>query len=511
MVGKAIAIILILLISISVFNSGEAQALENQTKNKESFPITTFNSTENITCYCAPDNSYQALNNLLKSVNDSLYISVYEFQNIRLARSVSNLSKSGVEVQLMIESNPVNGISTQEMYCLDIMESGGVNIKGTDPDNFNYPYLHSKYIIADNESVLVSSENFGYTGYPIEQSNGNRGWGVIIENYNTAEYYSNLYDHDWNNSKTIDISSEFSFKKIVKGGYSPEFDSKTFKRDIKIKPIIGPDHSLSNDSILKMIDEAEKQICVQQFYIDDWKKNPYVNALIDAAERGCEVKILLDSTWYNVQEKEVDNDDFLKYIDNYSEKNDLDIKCRLVNIYHGFSKTHNKGMIVDRETVLVSSINWNLNSITSNREVGMIIEDRKVAEYFKNIFLHDWDDDLIKPIPEAGSDRTVKTGQEIIFNGSKSWDDNEIEKYLWDVDGDDDFERKGKQINHVFKKEGKYDIRLKVIDKEGHESVDGSVIKVKDKNDTSFDLYYLVVPTFLIILISIIYWKKFRC
>ena len=510
MVGKAIAIIIILFISIAGFNSGETKGLEIQPQNKDSFPITTFNSTENITCYCAPDNSYQAFSNLLKSVNDSLYISVYEFQNIHLARSVSNLSKSGVKVQLMIESNPVNGISSQEMYCLDIMESGGVNIKGTDPDNFNYPYLHSKYIIADNESVLVSSENFGYTGYPIEHSNGNRGWGVIINNYNTAEYFSNLFDQDWNMSRSIDISSEFIFKKIEKGGYSPEFDSKTFKRDIKIKPIIGPDHSLSNDSILKMIDEAEKQICVQQFYIDDWKKNPYVNALIDAAERGCEVKILLDSTWYNVQEKEVDNDDFVKYIENYSEKNDLDIKCRLVNVYHGFKKTHNKGIIVDGEKVVISSINWNLNSITSNREVGVLIEDRKVTEYFKNIFLHDWDDDLIKPIPEAGGDKTVKIGKEIIFNGSKSWDDNEIKKYLWDVDGDGDFEKEGKQINHAFKKEGKYDIRLKVIDQEGHESVDGSVIKVKRRNSSPSRLYYLLVPFSSAILLSILYWKKYK-
>ncbi len=510
MVGKAVAVILILFISIAGFHSGETVGQEIHSNEIRSFPITTFNYTGNLTCYCAPDDSYQAFNNLLKTVNDSLYISVYEFQNIHLARSISNLSKNGVQVQLLIESNPVNGISSQEMHCLDIMSSNDVDVKGTDPEVFKYSYLHSKYIIADNGSVLISSENFGYTGYPIEQSYGNRGWGVIIDNYDTAKYYSDLFDHDWNNSKNINIFSKSTHETIKKGGYTPEFESKIFNGDMKIKPVIGPDHSLSNSSILKMIDKAEEQICVQQFYIDDWGKNPYIDALIDAAERGCEVKILLDSTWYNVQEKEKDNDDFVEYIDNYSEKNDLEIKCRLINVYHGFSKTHNKGMIVDGEKVLISSINWNLHSITSNREVGVIIEDQNVTEYFKNVFIHDWDDDLIKPISEAGCDKVVKTGQKVTFNGNKSWDDNEIKSFLWDLDDDGDFEKKRKRFNHTFKKEGTYEIKLKVVDPEGHESVDKVLIKVKNEKESSFKLYYIFIPFSLVILLSIIYWKKHK-
>ncbi|MFW5928099.1 MAG: phospholipase D-like domain-containing protein [Thermoplasmatota archaeon] len=510
MVGKAMAVVIILFISIAGFNSGETLGQDIPSQKTGSFPFTTINSTANITSYCAPDNSYQAFNNLLKSVDDSLYISVYEFQNIHIARSISNLSENGVEVQLMIESDPVGGISSQEMYCLDIMKSSGVNIKGTDPGKFNYSYLHSKYIIADNESVLVSSENFGYTGYPIENSNGNRGWGVIIEDENTAEYYNDIFLYDWNNSKTINIYSRKSSKTIEKGGYYPEFDPKTIETDITIKPIIGPEYSLLNDSILKMIKEAEKEIFVQQFYIGDWEENPYVDALIDSAERGIEVKILLDSTWYNIQEEEKDNDDFVEYIDNHSEKKDLNIKCRLINEYHGFSKTHNKGMVVDGEKVLISSINWNLHSIKNNREVGVIIENKEVSEYFKNIFLHDWDDDLIKPIPEAGQDRTVETGQKIIFNGNKSWDDNDIKKYLWDLDGDGDFEREGKMVNHIFKKEGRYEIRLKVVDQEGHESMDEAEIKVENKNNSSSRLYLILLSISLFILISILLGKRFK-
>jgi phosphatidylserine/phosphatidylglycerophosphate/cardiolipin synthase-like enzyme len=53
-------------------------------------------------------------------------------------------------------------------------------------------------------------------------------------------------------------------------------------------------------------------------------------------------------------------------------------------------KIHNKGVIVDGEKVLVSSINWNMNSPTFNREVGLIIEHAGLGEYYTGVFERDW-------------------------------------------------------------------------------------------------------------------------
>ncbi len=52
-------------------------------------------------------------------------------------------------------------------------------------------------------------------------------------------------------------------------------------------------------------------------------------------------------------------------------------------------KLHNKGVVVDDEKVLVSSVNWNEYSPTRNREVGLIIEG-DVAKYYSDAFLLDW-------------------------------------------------------------------------------------------------------------------------
>jgi phosphatidylserine/phosphatidylglycerophosphate/cardiolipin synthase-like enzyme len=47
-------------------------------------------------------------------------------------------------------------------------------------------------------------------------------------------------------------------------------------------------------------------------------------------------------------------------------------------------------MIVDNKSVLISSINWNENSVTQNRELGIIIESPEVAKYYAEVFFYDW-------------------------------------------------------------------------------------------------------------------------
>jgi hypothetical protein len=45
---------------------------------------------------------------------------------------------------------------------------------------------------------------------------------------------------------------------------------------------------------------------------------------------------------------------------------------------------------VDGKKTLVSSINWATGSVIYNREAGVIIENREVAQFFTEIFYYDW-------------------------------------------------------------------------------------------------------------------------
>ncbi|GAI26212.1 unnamed protein product [marine sediment metagenome] len=56
-------------------------------------------------------------------------------------------------------------------------------------------------------------------------------------------------------------------------------------------------------------------------------------------------------------------------------------------------------MIVDNTSVLISSINWNENSVTRNREAGIIIENEEIALYYAEVFFYDWN--LMEPEPQS--------------------------------------------------------------------------------------------------------------
>jgi phosphatidylserine/phosphatidylglycerophosphate/cardiolipin synthase-like enzyme len=84
------------------------------------------------------------------------------------------------------------------------------------------------------------------------------------------------------------------------------------------------------------------------------------------------------------------------------------MEARLARIGNGYpDKVHNKGVIVDGDIVLISSINWNENSPSFNREAGVIIENPDAGAYFSAVFDADWKDaGPLSDDPSASGDDT---------------------------------------------------------------------------------------------------------
>ena len=118
--------------------------------------------------------------------------------------------------------------------------------------------------------------------------------------------------------------------------------------------------------------------------------NPFLDEAIRAARRGVRVRVLLDSYYYNT-EGPADNDEMVRFINNLAAEENLPLEARLADLEaNNIEKIHNKGVIVDGRSVLVSSINWNDNSPRFNRETGVIIDHDGVGEYFSRVFEDDW-------------------------------------------------------------------------------------------------------------------------
>ncbi|MBR6037400.1 MAG: PKD domain-containing protein, partial [Candidatus Methanomethylophilaceae archaeon] len=50
---------------------------------------------------------------------------------------------------------------------------------------------------------------------------------------------------------------------------------------------------------------------------------------------------------------------------------------------------HNKGLVCD-DVAIVSSVNWTSNSFNNNREAGVVIQSKNVADYFAGVFEKDF-------------------------------------------------------------------------------------------------------------------------
>lgn len=100
--------------------------------------------------------------------------------------------------------------------------------------------------------------------------------------------------------------------------------------------------------------------------------------------------MLLDSAWFNTED-EADNDEQVALINRIAAAEGLPLEARLVDLQaHDLTKVHTKGVVVDGQRVLVSSINWNENSPSFNREAGVIVDDLATGAYFTAAFDSDW-------------------------------------------------------------------------------------------------------------------------
>jgi phosphatidylserine/phosphatidylglycerophosphate/cardiolipin synthase-like enzyme len=173
------------------------------------------------------------------------------------------------------------------------------------------------------------------------------------------------------------------------GKYIAEFPPGYFS-NASVLPIISPDTS---SQIIEMINSAERSIEIEQAYIANettYSLNPYLSAAINASRRGVHVRVLLDSYWYNIED-ETDNDEMVALINHIGLYEHIPLEARCADLStSGIEKIHNKGVIVDDQYVLVSSINWNSNSPNFNREAGVIIDHPGVARYFLDVFEDDW-------------------------------------------------------------------------------------------------------------------------
>jgi phosphatidylserine/phosphatidylglycerophosphate/cardiolipin synthase-like enzyme len=149
-----------------------------------------------------------------------------------------------------------------------------------------------------------------------------------------------------------------------------------------VELLVAPDNA--EHRLRELLAGADERILVQQMSIDG-PDGPFVSAAVAAARRGVEVRILLSGAWYVREE----NRRLVDHLRRVAERENLPLRAKIARPGDDYRKIHAKGVVIDGETAVVGSLNWNAESARRNREVALVVNG-SAAGYYERAFEADW-------------------------------------------------------------------------------------------------------------------------
>lgn len=335
-----------------------------------------------VEAFVLPDESERAVT-FLESATDRILLSAYLLSSDAVVNALVDAHERGVSVEVLAEGSPVGGMSASGATALDELSRAGVTVRVFTDEMARFRFHHAKYAVVDGRA-LVTTENWKPSGTGGLSS---RGWGVITAQNRIVEGLIETFreDSDW-----VDTTPWAEYEDVTPvedddttpGSYPKNFEAETLSVE-RTRLLLAPDNA--EEVVRETIERAEKTIDIKQMQIGG-RGFPLLRAVLDAAERGVEVRILLSGAWYAEEE----NRQLKRWLDEQAEAEGLPLSVRIAEPDGRFEKIHAKGLIVDGEHTFVGSLNWNNNSLRNNREVGLLLESQAVGDYFETVFESDW-------------------------------------------------------------------------------------------------------------------------
>jgi phosphatidylserine/phosphatidylglycerophosphate/cardiolipin synthase-like enzyme len=337
----------------------------------------------NATTFLLPDSPGVPLETL-RSADSRLLVAGYTFSSRRVAAALVGVAKRGVDVRVLVEANPVGGISRRQARVLDRLVEAGVEVQVIGVGVRRYAFHHPKYAVVDDQALVVT-ENWKPSGTGGRSS---RGWGVRVDGGEAAEALAAVYAHDAAGPDTQSWSAfrpgrTFEPAPPANGSYpTAQPPEQVSARNVTL--LTAPGNAES--AVLGYINDAEKRIDVIQPTLGR-QENELVEATLRAARRGVEVRILLSGAWYTAEE----NAALVTWLEDWAERTDAPLSVKLAQPGGRYEKIHAKGLLVDDEVAVVGSLNWNRNSARENREVAFALHGPEPVAYYRRAFEADWE------------------------------------------------------------------------------------------------------------------------
>ena len=367
----------------------------------------------------SPDNDLQLTLKAISSAQHSLILNIYDLSSPEIADAIIQQIEAGVSVQILMEGQPTSGMKAAargiEAKLIATMKKVGAKNRlfemtslATGPRRFRFD--HAKYTIVDDQALLIGSENYSPTGNPNPGTIGNRGWEVLIHDPSIAKQFHAIFASD-SNVKAGDIIDRTAPGNALPGPFDPVPAAAPIvnhRADViraqSISVILSPDNSLAG--LIGLLRTAKRTIDIEQMYVyNDWGtgsamgSSPLFQEIVKAAKRGVHVRVLLNdeaSFPHSANKPSVSHNlPTIQALNHFAKQNRLPLEAHMINLSEfkakGMDYIHNKGVLVDGNRVLISSINWNENSVMHNREAAVVVESPDAFNFYENLFSQDWE------------------------------------------------------------------------------------------------------------------------
>jgi len=382
-------------------------------------PVTT---TTTITAHVSPDAGLATLEAFLGGTTKSLVVGMYDFTSGSILRAFEAALDGNKTLRMVLDNpapNPTRDqTDTQTVEALDGALGTRANIvralERSDAlvSAWIFPSAyHIKVIVRDGTAFWLSSGNLNNSNQPNFASppqTEDRDWHVVIEDPGLAQTFAAFIGQDYASAQGHQLSAPSNISNAdsravsdahaklaaeanpppvarAPGAPAGAVAPKVFRNEtLTITPLLTPDTLAGQPGqgqylgeILKLVGTAKQKLYIQLQYIESSTGQGPYQALLEAI--GARVAAGVDVRLIESQQ----------YGEKWAEKMksagvDLTANIRLQ------PNVHNKGFVVDSSVAVVSSQNFSPQGIEYNRDAGVILASKSIAQYFEAVFLSDW-------------------------------------------------------------------------------------------------------------------------
>lgn len=372
-------------------------------------------ATMRVIAHVSPDAGWPQLRKFLAGTRRRLAIGMYDFGGPHIADAVeqacSNTTFQELKLVMQRGESVGEGTKADDLRDDEVVDQlrnalgkkfANAWVKIGRVNGWVASSYHIKVCVRDRSAFWLSSGNWQSSNQPNAEplkenpqkrswlDKYNRDWHAIVEHQGLARLFESHLLNDFNNNVGVDGEETMALPDVLLPAVflapSPAQEAATFKyfqpfnekRAFTVTPLLTPDNY--HQEVLNLINSATSELVIQNQSFNapkatQAKLKELMDAVLAKQKAGVKVKIIFRLFMPADVRK------------NLEKLQEMDFDADNIKVQ---KNCHTKAIIVDRKRVLLGSQNWSSDGVSVNRDASLLFDDEPLANYFADIFDHDW-------------------------------------------------------------------------------------------------------------------------